>query len=283
MKGRGLMLSLIFAYTCVWALLSLVGIFASFIPIFHLRFNSSYNGYLLLLLKDPPWPFIFCVTLLWLASGLLAILAFFAFGYPAATDSKWLTISVGSGVAAALGSSIVEMWICKRVGLKTWALTVYKALLRANLAPFHPVAWQLNRLRQRDNLRWQNRISEWDFGVSKNVIFRRIRMLFGEAKPRIAAGRRQPGFLSLDANITPPVQFFLLLDYYGRRQVNELLKASVTPPRPGRDWNGRERRRQSGSPEDRRNEPLNPRLIRMYDRQTLVEDVKRGKLPAHPH
>jgi len=277
------MMSLIFAYTYVWALLSLLGIFACLIPLFHLRFNSSYNGYLHLLIKDPPWPFVFCVALLWFASGLLAILAFFVFGYPAATDSKWLAISVGSGVATALVSSIVEMWVCKRVGFKTWALTVYKALLRANLAPFHPVAWQLNRLRQRDNLRCQNRKSEWDFNVPQNVIFRRIRMLFGAAKPRIAAGRRQPGFLSLDANITPPVQFFLLLDYYGRRRVNELLKAPAPVPLPGRDWDGRERRRQSGSPEDRRNEPRNLGLIRMYDRPTLVEDVKRGKLPAYPH
>jgi hypothetical protein len=277
------MRSLIFAHFYVLALLSLLGIFAALIPLFHRRFNRSYKGYLRLLIRHPPGLLGLCVFFLWVASGLLAISAFFAFGSPAATDQKWLAISFGSGAVAAFGSSSIEKWIGNRVGMKTWALPVYTALLRANLAPYHPVAWQLNRLRQRDNLRCQNRVSEWDFGVPQTVIFRRIRMLFGEAKPMIAAGRRQPGILSLDANITPPVQFFLLLDYYGRRRVNELLKAPATPPRPGRDWNGRERRRQSGSPEDRREEPLNLGLIRMYDRQTLVEDVKRGKLPPHPH
>jgi hypothetical protein len=278
------MQSPIYTYIYVLAPLSLMGIFATLIPLFHLRFHSSYNGYLRLLLKHPPWSITSCVFLLWLASGFLASFAFVAFGYPVATGSKWLAISIGSGVAAALGSGFLEIWVCKRVGFKSWALPTYRALRRINLAPFHPVAWQLNRFRQRDNLGWQQRRApEWDFGVSKVVIFRRIRMLFGETKPGIAAGRRQPEFLSFDINITPPVQFFLLLDYYGRRRVNELLKDSVQSPRPCRDWNGHERRRHRGSPEDRQNEPLDLGLIRMSDRPILVEDVKRGKLPAHPH
>lgn len=277
------MLSLLFSYIRVLAPLSLIGILTTLIPLFHFRFHRSYNGYLRLLFRHPPWPIISCVFLLWLASGFLASFALVAFGYPAGTDSTWIVISIGSGIAAALGSSFIEVWVCKRVGFNSWALPTYKALLRTNLAPFHPVAWQLNRLRQRDNLGCQHREPEWDFDVSEDEVSRRIRMLFGTTKPMIAGERRQPEFLSFDSGITPPVQFFLLLDHYGRRQVKELLKNPVPAPRPCRNWDGRERRRRNGSPEDRRTEPLNLGLIRMGDRQILVEDIKRGKLPIHSH
>jgi hypothetical protein len=259
-----------------------VSILATLTVLFHLRFHRSYNGYLSLLLKNPPWPIISCIFLLWLTSAVISALALVGLGYPLPTGPKWMVISIASGVATALGSAFVEVWLCKRVGFKSWALTAYVALLRVNLAPFHPVAWQLNRLRQRDNLGWQHGIREWDCGVSQVVLSRRIRMLFGSMKPVMAARRRQPEFLSLDAGITPPVQFFLLLDHFGRRGVNELLKDETFPPRPSRDWDGRERRRINGSPEDRRTDPLNPRLIRMGDREILIEDVKRGKVPTYP-
>jgi hypothetical protein len=277
------MQSLILAYLQVLLPLSLAAIATTLTVLIHLRFHSSYKGYLRLLLKHPPWPIISCVFLLWLASALLASFAFVIFAYPAPTHFRWLSISIGSGITITLGISLVEALVCKRVGFKPWALPVYVALLRANLAPFHPVAWQLNRLRQRDNLGCQHRKREWDYNVSVGEVSRRIRMLFGATKPMIAAQRQQPEFLSFDIGITPPVQFFILLDHFGRKRVNELLKDSIRPPRPGRDWDGHERRRQSGSLEDRRNKPLDPGLLRMGDREILIEDIKRGQLPTYPH
>jgi hypothetical protein len=107
-------------------------------------------------------------------------------------------------------------------------------------------------------------------------------MLFGATKPMVAARRRRPEFLSFDAGITPPVHFFILLDYFGRNRLNELLKNPVSPPRPCRNWDGGERRRRSGSPEDRLHEPLDSRLLRMGDREILLEDVKRGRLFVSP-
>lgn len=188
-------------------------------------------------------------------------------------------------------------------GLIEWAVISYSARKDIKIAEAlsHPVnrlilrTWVLNRfkaeiqeLKSRDNFKAQFQLGWWDLQLStdrrdaEREAGRRIRRLYEAFKLEIANTERKPHLLDIAGGYYPGNKFFLLVAFLGRKKLRELLAAPPPPPRPGCDWNGSERRKETGKKADRRDPVRNAAYSRIGDDHLLRERVERGELVELP-
>lgn len=149
-----------------------------------------------------------------------------------------------------------------------------KILLKYNLAIRYRFATAVSSLRERDVYDCQDK-SGWGLGLSRQVIGRRIRIIYELKKIAIATERRDANFLRYDNNRNPWEKFYILVRHMGRRELRRCIREPPLPPRLG--WEGNENRREDGTKADRKQPDSNPDKSRCYDYHELVKRVEKGE------
>jgi len=143
---------------------------------------------------------------------------------------------------------------------------------------------EIQYLKSNDNFDMQFQTGSWDFNISddpkvaEREAGRRLRLLYELYKAEIANKKRAPHLMCIDVNYFPGNKFFLLLSYLGKAKVRELLRVPVPSPPPGRNWNGKERRKVRGSKADRHQPDFTTEYTRVSDDVALLELIQKGKL-----
>lgn len=149
-----------------------------------------------------------------------------------------------------------------------------RLMRKLNLAVRYEFARAIAIYRERDVYDCQK--NGWNTGLSPVVVGRRLRILYELSKEAIAMERKDPSFMYYDEGRNPWEKFYLLVRHLGR---DELRRRIIdTPPSPGHDWDGRERRKrpQRGSRDDRADSDTDSRQ-RCYDYPERMKRIKERK------
>jgi hypothetical protein len=181
------------------------------------------------------------------------------------------------GLIVVVLPSSLERFLDKRATTKFVSSALVQLLLRFNLLTGQTIKRAVQKLKEQDNYDCQNSKGRWNFGLPGSLVNRRLRVLYEVVKLDIACKRRQPELLQHDVNISPGQKFYLLVAHMGKKQLRIAIQEPPLPPPPGLDWDGKERRRQTGSKANRKPPESNPSYSRAYDSAELREKISRGE------
>lgn len=186
-------------------------------------------------------------------------------------------VCAASGVLAVLAPESVAL-LLKVVLSEHLAKVVPDALFRAfNLSFVRNFRYAVRTLRKDDCLDYRSGDRFWkDFKqLGEPERRHRLRIVFEENKIDIANEWKDPRRLRRDVGYGAYQNFYLVLDYLGRRKLRAFL---LDPPEPRREgWSGREDRKVNGSPADRKTDDARTySRVRSYDRPEVEEAVSQG-------
>jgi len=116
-----------------------------------------------------------------------------------------------------------------------------------------------------DNDAWQCQSGYWNLGIDPGTARNRMRLIFEGSKERLVTKWGRSDIYFMDARWHPGNYFFLLVRFYGRRQLRRML---LNPPSfvgLRADWTGEAARKMAGKPVDRRTGYTKGDKIRRYD------------------
>lgn len=204
----------------------------------------------------------FEVMWLILITNAAAILLTQLFTSSASSGSSKAVVGFFIGALCGSGASLVERNLWNIKPISTFVLRPTNDLTFAVLTRLDRAASAMERA---DNDAWQCQSGYWNLGIEPNTARNRMRLIFEGSKERLVTRWGRSDIYFMDARWHPGNYFFLLVRFYGRRKLRQML---LTPPSFAglrTDWSGEATRKSAGRPVDRQGGYKKGDRIRRYD------------------
>jgi hypothetical protein len=234
------------------SLLALVIITVELFSLYALTARTC-RGYFLIAIRNTALFLLVAVGLRWVFAAVLLR------ALPARSQDYIWTALIGILVVAA--PHALEGVVGKVLTVDVAKTQIIRLIKRFNLLSKQFLLYEIQRLKAQDNYDYQNSKGWWNLGLPNQNIGRHIRMIYETCKEDIAKKHRKKAYTRHDVDIPPGQKFYLLVEQLGRRELRRRLK----DPPAFEDWDGSERRRKNGTPDDRTQPDPEPHACRRGD------------------